>query len=96
MQAAACVVSVWHVSHSCARPPPVCAFIQGLCTAHGIPLIMVSSADELGEWCGLCKIDAEGQARKIVSCSCACITDYGEDTEALSVLREYIKAPKSA
>ena len=57
---------------------------------------MVSSADELGEWCGLCKIDAEGQARKIVSCSCACITDYGEDTEALSVLREYIKAPKSA
>lgn len=65
--------------------------VKGLCAAHGIPLIMVNSGEELGEWAGLCKIDAEGQARKVVSCSCACVTDYGEDTDALGVLLDYIK-----
>jgi len=65
--------------------------VKGLCTAHGIPLIMVTTGEELGEWCGLCKIDAEGQARKVVSCSCACVTEYGEDTDALGVLLDYIK-----
>eukprot|EP00178_Gracilaria_changii_P022730 TRINITY_DN6777_c0_g1_i1.p1 TRINITY_DN6777_c0_g1~~TRINITY_DN6777_c0_g1_i1.p1 ORF type:complete len:152 (-),score=29.33 TRINITY_DN6777_c0_g1_i1:83-538(-) len=65
--------------------------VQGLCSMRNIPLLMVPTGLELGEWCGLCKIDAEGQPRKIVSCSCACITEYGEDTEALGVLLDYIK-----
>merc|ERR1712070_52109 len=46
--------------------------IKALCTEHAINLM------EVGEWAGLCKIDAEGNARKVVSCSCVCITDYGE------------------
>merc|ERR1711990_890811 len=57
--------------------------IKALCTEHAINLMEVGDNAELGEWAGLCKIDAEGNARKVVSCSCVCITDYGEQSEAL-------------
>merc|ERR1711887_242813 len=60
--------------------------IEAPCTEHGINLMKVPDNTELGEWAGLCKIDAEGNARKVVSCSCVCITDYGEQSEALDFL----------
>merc|ERR1712205_213596 len=60
--------------------------IKALCTEHAINLMEVGDNAELGEWAGLCKIDAEGNARKVVSCSCVCITDYGEQSEALDFL----------
>merc|ERR1712243_438628 len=44
--------------------------IQALCMEHGIPLIKVDVKEKVGEWAGLCKIDKEGTARKIVKCSC--------------------------
>ena len=40
---------------------------------HGIPLIKVDSNMKLGEWAGLCKIDQEGKARKVVKCSAAVV-----------------------
>jgi len=46
---------------------------------------------KLGEWVGLAKINQDGSARKIVRCSCAVITEYGEDSAALSVVLDYIK-----
>jgi len=65
--------------------------IQALCMEHGIPLIKVDDAKKLGEWAGLCKIDKEGEARKVVRCSCVVIRDWGKETPAQEVLEEYIK-----
>ena len=35
--------------------------------------IQVDDNKKLGEWAGLCKIDKEGKARKIVGCSCVVV-----------------------
>ncbi len=42
--------------------------IEALCAEHNINLIKVSDAKKLGEWAGLCKIDREGNPRKVVGC----------------------------
>jgi len=42
------------------------SLIEALCNEHNIPLIMVPDGKELGRMVGLCKIDREGQPRKIV------------------------------
>ncbi|KAH9994129.1 putative 40S ribosomal protein S12 [Russula compacta] len=66
--------------------------IEALCATHTIPLIKVGDAKVLGKWAGLCKIDRDGNARKIVGCSCVVVREYGEDSEARHVLDEYFKA----
>ena len=71
--------------------PEYTKLVRALCKSRNTPLIMVSQKQELGEWCGLCKIDQEGNAKKVVSCSCAVITDYGEDSGSLEVLLDFVK-----
>ncbi|KAI8820969.1 L30e-like protein [Fimicolochytrium jonesii] len=65
--------------------------VEALCAEHDINLIKVSDAKKLGEWAGLCKIDREGNARKVVGCSCVVVKDAGDDTEAMNVLLEYFR-----
>ncbi|ORE06132.1 L30e-like protein [Rhizopus microsporus var. microsporus] len=66
--------------------------VEALCAEHNINLIKVADAKKLGEWAGLCKIDREGNARKVVGCSCVAVTDFGEESEAMNVLLDYFKS----
>ncbi len=47
---------------------------------------------QLGEWAGLCKLDADGSARKVVKCSCVVVSDYGEESEGLRVLQNFLNS----
>ena len=44
-----------------------------------------------GTWAGLCKIDKEGNPRKVVGCTCVVVKDYGVDSEGMHVLLEYFR-----
>ncbi|TFK95669.1 50S ribosomal protein L30e-like protein [Pterulicium gracile] len=65
--------------------------IEALCAEHKINLIKVPDNKELGQWAGLCKIDREGNARKVVGCTCVVVKDYGVESEGLHVLLDYFK-----
>merc|ERR1719495_524221 len=63
--------------------PTYTKLVEALCAEHSISLLKVDDNKKLGEWAGLCKIDKEGKARKVVACSCVVVKDYGRDTTAL-------------
>ena len=84
-QALLCVLA-----ENCDEPNYV-KLVEGLCNEHNINLIKVPENKKLGEMVGLCKIDKEGNPRKVVACSSVAVTSYGEDSEALNVLTEYFK-----
>ena len=65
--------------------------VTALCQEHNIPLMKVDNNKKLGEWAGLCKIDKEGKARKVVGCSCVAVKDWGIETEATAVVLDYRK-----
>jgi small subunit ribosomal protein S12e len=67
--------------------------VTALCQEREVKLLTVNDSKELGEWAGLCKLDAEGNARKVVSCSCVVVTDFGEESDGLEfVMAEISKA----
>ena len=66
--------------------------VQALCQEHQIPLIKVDNNQKLGEWAGLCKLDAEGKARKVVRCSSVVVRDWGKEGPAHDVIKEYMKS----
>ena len=65
--------------------------VEALCAEHKINLIKVGDAKVLGTWAGLCKIDREGNPRKVVGCSCVVVKEYGVESEGLHVLLDYFK-----
>ena len=66
--------------------------VQALCQEHQIPLIKIDNNQKLGEWAGLCKLDAEGKARKVVRCSSVVVRDWGKEGPAHDVMKEYMKS----
>ncbi|KAL1814494.1 hypothetical protein DCAR_0518649 [Daucus carota subsp. sativus] len=79
------------LAEDCNQPDYV-KLVKALCADHNVSLVTVPSAKTLGEWAGLCKIDSEGNARKVVGCSCVVVKDYGEESEGLDVVRAHVKA----
>jgi len=73
------------LASNCSEPTFV-RLVEALCAEHQIDLLKVDDSKKLGEWVGLCKLDAEGHPRKVVGCSCAVIRDWGEDSEARNVV----------
>lgn len=68
--------------------------VEALCAEHSIPLIKVEDKKKLGEMVGLCKIDKDGNPRKVVACSCAVVKDFGEEGEAVTILLDHLKKNK--
>lgn len=64
--------------------------VEALCAEHKIDLVKVDDNKKLGEWAGMCKIDKEGKARKVVGCSCVVVKDWVESTPGLNFLRQYL------
>jgi len=69
--------------------------IRALCAEGEVHVLMVESGKELGAWCGLAKLEDDGSVKKAVRTSCAVITDFGEETRALSILLDYLQKQAS-
>lgn len=84
-QAQLCVLAA-----SC-NEPGYTKLVEALCAEQGVDLMKLSDGKQLGEWAGLAKVDKEGNARKVVGCSCVVVKSFGEESEALTVLQDSLK-----
>ncbi|KAK8679542.1 hypothetical protein V6N13_144990 [Hibiscus sabdariffa] len=83
-----------HNAHLCiladdCDQPDYVKLVKALCADHNVKVLQAPSSKTLGEWAGLCKIDSEGKARKVVGCSCVVVKDYGEQHEAVEVVQQH-------
>ncbi|KAB2027743.1 hypothetical protein ERO13_D05G053200v2 [Gossypium hirsutum] len=83
-----------HNAHLCVLAddcdqPDYVKLVKALCADHNVKVLRAPSAKALGEWAGLCKIDSEGKARKVVGCSCVVVKDYGEQHEGVEVVQQH-------
>ena len=69
--------------------------VQALCQEHQIPLLTVPDNMQLGKYAGLCKLDAEGNERKVVRCSSVVVRDWGKEGPALDFLKDHIKQQRA-
>ena len=69
--------------------------VTALCKQNNIPLIEVEDRMKVGEWLGLCKYDKDNVPRKVRGASSVAIKDYGEESEALSYVQNYIRDHKN-
>jgi small subunit ribosomal protein S12e len=65
--------------------------VEALCKEHEVPLVKVDDKKALGEMAGLCKIDKDGKARKVVQCSCVVVQNFGKDTPGKDYLFSQLK-----
>ncbi len=70
------------------------ALVEALCAEHDVSLVKVPEKKKLGEWAGLCKIDEEGNAVKVVGASCVVVKEFGESSHGYEFLVEYLKENK--
>ena len=68
--------------------------VEALCAEHQTNLIKVDDNKKPGECVGLCKTDREGKPRKVVCCTCVVVKDYGKESQAKDVIKEYFKCKK--
>lgn len=66
--------------------------IEALCREPEVPvpIVKLSDAKQLGEWAGLSQLDREGNARKVVGCSCVVVRDWGAPSAERDVLLNYL------
>mmetsp|Transcript_87447 Transcript_87447/g.245465 ORF Transcript_87447/g.245465 Transcript_87447/m.245465 type:complete len:140 (+) Transcript_87447:97-516(+) len=77
------------LAESC-NEPTYKKLVQGLSLEKNVPLIDVPDNKSLGEWAGLCKIDNDGNAKKVVGASCVCVVDFGEEGQAYEYMMNYL------
>jgi len=65
--------------------------IKALCAEGDVPILSVEDGKELGAMCGLAKLDEDGSVKKAVRTSCAVVTDFGEESRALTILKDYLE-----
>ena len=49
------------------------------------------NADVRGSFFGIGVLDREGNARKVVNCSCVVVRDWGEESQERSILLNYFQ-----
>lgn len=74
--------------------PNYSKLVEALCAEHDVSLVKVPEKKQLGEWAGLCKIDEEGNATKVVGASCVVVKEFGESSHGYEFLVEYLKENK--